>query len=166
MDVTQEQHERAVADSFVEFYNRENGTDYRYHSRGEDPPDLIYRSGSHEMRLEITAAYYDTENAAMLWQNARGVPGARDIWISKSPDVKLIESINSTLAKKCVKRYPSGWVLLVDLYPDLVTAEEFADLISEIQVPAGHPFAEIYVAGVFPASSSGSRGGYHCWKLA
>lgn len=132
MDATQEQHERAVADSFLEFYNRENGTEYRYHSRGQDPPDLIYRSARHEMRLEITAAYYDTANAAMLWQSARGVPGARDMWISKSPDAKLIESINSTLTRKSLKRYPSGYVLLVNLYPDSVTAEEFADLISEI----------------------------------
>ncbi len=166
MDRVQEQHERAVGDAFVNWFNQQNGTEYIYDRRAADPPDLIYRCGDHELRLEITAAYYDPENAAMLWHNARGVPGAPDMWGSKSPDQKLVESINSALAKKCVKAYPPGCVLLVALYPDLTSAEEFAELTPQISVPPDDPFTEIYVAGMFPASSSGSRGGYHCWKLA
>jgi hypothetical protein len=57
MDTTQEQHERAVGAAFIEWYNRQNSTEFRYHDRGADPPDLVYHSGSQELLLEITAAY-------------------------------------------------------------------------------------------------------------
>lgn len=166
MDTIQEQHERAVGDAFVEWYNQRNGTEYRYDTRGTDPPDLIYRSGSQQLILEITAAYYDAGNAAMLWRNARGVPHAPNSWSSKSPDLKLIESINSTIKKKCAKQYPPSCVLLVALYPDLTSAEEFAELMPQVEVPTAQPFTEIYVGGLFPASSSGSLGGHCYWKLA
>ena len=107
MDPTQEQHEQAVGAAFIEWYNRQYGTAFSYHSRGADPPDLVYRCGDHEILLEITAAYYDADYAAMLWQNARGVSGAADLWISKDPDQKLIDNIHAGLTKKCGKPYPA-----------------------------------------------------------
>jgi hypothetical protein len=118
------------------------------------------------MLLEVTAAYYDANNATMLWQNVRGVPGAPQIWMSKGPDRKLIGSVSEILEKKCGKPYPEGCVLLVVLYPDITSAEEFEHLLPDIKIPPATSFAEIYVAGMFPASSGGSRGGYDCWKLA
>lgn len=166
MERTQEQHERAVGDAFIEWYNKQRGTALRYHGRGAEPPDLVYRSGSHEMLLEITAAYYDAANATMLWQNARRVPGATDMWMSKNPDRKLIDSINTGLTKKCNKPYPATCVLVVNIYPDMTSAEELDALIHQIQIPVGHSFAGIYLTGIFPTSRGGSRGGYHCWKLA
>ena len=166
MDPIQEQHEKAVGNAFIEWYNRQNSTEFRYHARGVDPPDLVYRSGRHEMLLEITAAYYDADNATMLWKNARGRPGAADIWISKNPDQKLIDSINAVLAKKCAKQYPANCILVLNLYPDLTDAEELNSLLPQIKVPVNHPFVGIYLAGIFPMSSSGSLSGYHCWKLA
>jgi hypothetical protein len=166
MDSIQERHQRAVGDAFIEWYNKQNGTGFTYHGRGAEPPDLIYCFGSQEMPLEITAAYYDAEYATMLWQNARAVPGSADLWVSKDPDQKLFDRINFRLAKKCDKRYPTRYVLVVGLYPNLTTSEELEAMIAQVKVPADHPFAEIYLAGVFPACSSGSSGGYYCWKLA
>ena len=166
VDATQGQHDRAVADRFIEWYNSRYGTAYEFYARGAEPPDFVYRDGDREMLLEVTAAYYDATNATMLWQNARGVPGAAQSWMSQEPDRKLVESVSATLAKKCGKPYPDGCVLLVVLYPDITSAEEFEHLRSRIQIPPTMPFTEIYVAGVFPASSGGSRGGYYCWKLA
>lgn len=166
MDPTQEQHERAIGDAFIEWYNKQNGTAYGYHDRGADPPDLVYRSGSQEMLLEVTVAYYDADHATMLWQSARGAPDAADSWSSRSPDRKLIDSINLVLAKKSKRAYPPGCVLVLVLYPDLTSAEEFAELMGQINMAPDHPFAEIYVGGLFPASSSGSAGGYFWWKLS
>jgi hypothetical protein len=166
MDPTQEQHEQAIGAAFIEWYNRQCGTTFRYHSRGADPPDLVYRSEDRKMLLEITAAYYNADNAAMLWQNARGVSGAADRWMSKGPDQKLIGSINAGLAKKCEKLYPANCVLVVNIYPDLTSAEELNTLIHQIKVPVNHSFDAIYLTGIFPTSSDGSPGGYHCWKLA
>ena len=165
MDSTQAQHEQAVGAAFIEWYNRQHGTAFRYHSRGADPPDLVYRSGDYEMLLEITAAYYDADNAAMLWQTARNVPGAADMWMSKDPDQKLLDSINAGLAKKCGKPYPAHCALVMQIYPDLISAEELDTLIHHIKIPTDHFFAGIYLTGIFPTSSGGSRGGYFCWKL-
>lgn len=149
----------------VEWYNQQNGTNFEYHDRGANLPDLVYRSGSKEILLEVTVAYYDTGHAMMLWQNARSVPHAADAWNSRSPDQKLIDSVNLMLAKKSTKPYPSGCVLVLALYPDLTTAEEFDDLMYGIKVPIDHPFTQIYVGGMFPASTSGSRGGCFWWRL-
>jgi len=33
VDVTQDKHERAVADSFIEWYNRRHGTAYWFYAR-------------------------------------------------------------------------------------------------------------------------------------
>ncbi len=166
MDAIQEHHERAVGDVFIGWYNERMGTSYEYWARGTDVvPDLIYKYGSKEVLLEITAAYYDAGHATMLWQNARDLPGAPESWTGKSPDQKLVHSVNLALAKKSGKTYPSGCVLLVVIYPDLMDAEEFTALIPEICVPEPQPFAEIYVGGPFPASSSGSVGGYSWWRL-
>jgi hypothetical protein len=165
MDSTQEQHEQAVGAAFIAWYNRQHGTAFRYHSRGADPPDLVYRCGDREILLEITAAYYDADNATMLWQNARGVSGAADMWMSKDPDQKLIDNINVGLTKKCDKSYPADCVLVMHLNPDITTAEEFEALIAQIKIPADHPFVEIYVGGMFPISHN-SNGGYQWWKVA
>lgn len=165
MDAVQDEHERAVANIFVEWYNRLHGTAYVYHTRGADPPDFVYRDGNSEMLVEVTAAYYDAKNAAILWRNARRIPGAPQSWMSKEPDRKLVESVNVALEKKCGKPYPPGCVLLVNVYPDITSAEEFQELLHDIHVPANCFFAEIYVTGEFPTSSGGSPGGYSCWKL-
>jgi len=164
MDPTQEQYERAVGDAFIEWYNAQYRTEFKYYGRGADPPDLVYRSGNRKLLLEITGAYYDTDYATMLWQNARSVPGAPDIWISKNPDQKVVGSINAALAKKCDKHYPVDCVLVVNLEQATTPAEEIEALIAQIKVPAHHTFAEIYLGGIFPISSHG--GGYHFWRLA
>ena len=166
MDTIQEKLERAVVNAFVDRYNNLTGASYEYYARGTDPPDLVYRCGTNELLLEVTVAYYDTGHATMLWQNARNLPDAPDLWSSKSPDQKLIDSVNLALSKKASKVYPSGCVLLVAIYPDLTAAEDFAALMPEIRVPDGHPFAEIYVGGLFLASSGGSIGGCSWWRLS
>jgi hypothetical protein len=165
LDPTQEQHELTVGDAFIRWYNEHEGTEFTYASRGANPPDLVYRSKSKEMLLEITVAYYDPANATILWKNARDLPDAADSWMSKNPDQKLIDSIDAALTKKCNKRYPANCVLVVNLYPAITAAEELDALIHQIKVPVGHPFVGIYLTGIFPISSN-SSGGYHCWKLA
>jgi hypothetical protein len=101
----------------------------------------------------------------MLWQQARNVPAAPDTWSSASPDAKLIEAITAILAKKASKQHPPGCVLVINVYPDITSAEELEAILGEVQVPGKHPFQAIYVAGLFPTSSFGSAAGYRWWKL-
>jgi hypothetical protein len=124
MDVTQEQHERAIADAFIDWYNQQNNTIFRFHKRGETP-DFVYIFGNQTMLLEVTGSYYDEEYAEMLWQNARHRPNAPQMWKGKEPDQNLINHANINLTKKCAKKYPSGCVLLINIYPEITTAEEF-----------------------------------------
>jgi hypothetical protein len=146
-------------------YNTRHGTAFAYYDRGADPPDLIYCDGSQEMLIEVTAAYYNTDHAKMNWQNARGVAGALGMCIIQSPGQELIAHINAGLAKKCDKPYPANCTLVLQLYPDLIAAEELDASISQIRVPRDHPFEHIYLAGIFPMTI-GSQSGYRCWKLA
>jgi hypothetical protein len=81
----------------------------------------------------------------MLWQRARSVPEAADMWMSKDPDQKLIDSINAGLTKKCGKPYPAHCVLLGQIYPDVISAEELNTLIHQIQIPTNPSFAAIIV---------------------
>ncbi len=165
MDMTQEKHERAVADGFIDWYNERHGTTYSFHTRGADPPDFIYRDGRQEMLLETTATYYDAPHATMLWQNARGIPDAPETWSSEGPDRKLVAMASAALKKKCAKDYPRKCILVVGLYPDITSAEEFQELLPDIQIPEECSFTAIYLAGAFPSSSGGTKGGYYCWKL-
>jgi hypothetical protein len=161
MDATQEQQERGVGNNFIGWYNGRYGTAFAYYDRydrGVDRPDLIYRDGSKELLLEITASYYGPEHAKMLWQNARNVAGAPNIVIIKSPDQQLIDFINIGLAKKCEKTYPLNCILVFQIYPDLISMGELDVLINQIQIPEDHSFKEIYLAGIF-------SNGYGCWKL-
>jgi hypothetical protein len=166
VDTIQDKHERAIADRFIKWYNQRHETAYTFYARGAEPPDFVYRDGGCEMLLEATAAYYDANSATSLWQNARGVSRGPHSWMSKDPDRMLVDSVSKIIKKKCGKPYPDGCLLLVVLYPDITSAEEFKHLLPEITIPLTTPFAEIYVAGVFPASSDGSQDGYYCWKLA
>src|SRR5262245_5335613 len=153
MDLVQEQHERAVGDAFIDWYNAQNGTNYVYGGRGSDPPDLIYQAGTNQLFIEIAGSYYDEDNARMLWQHARNVPGAPGMWRGVRPDAQLIKAANAILAKKASKPYPPGCILVVNLYPDITSAEEFEAILADIKVPAQHPFRGIYVTGLFPESS-------------
>ena len=159
MDEMQEKHERGVGDDFIKWYNIKHSTVFVYHDRGADPPDLIYRDGDQEMLLEITASYYGPEQAKMYWQNARRVADAPSMYMLQNPDQNLIEDINTRLAKKCDKPYPINCTLVLQIYPDLISAGELDVLIEEIQIPSSHSFKSIYLAGIF-------TNGYQCWKLA
>ena len=158
MDAIKEQHERAIADAFINWYNQQHNTIFKFHERGETP-DFIYIFGNRKMLLEVTGSYYDDDYAKMLYQNARHRPNAPQIWIGKEPDQNLINHANVGLTKKCAKKYPTGCILLINIYPDITTSEEFQSLIHQINIPLNNPFIEIYVGGRFPVGS------FYYWKL-
>ena len=161
MDFLQEGHERAVGNAFIGWFNNRSSTNYQFASRAGEAPDLIYRDGNREMRLEITTAWYDAAAAKYEWQNARGSPNAPEDWEGVDPDQNLIESVNEILRKKCSASYGSNCSLVVEVLPRLTTAEELQALLGNIAIPRDSPFAGIYLTD---RSDGASR--YHCWKLA
>lgn len=164
MDATQEKHERAVGESFVGWYNAQNGTAFAYQGRPSEAPDLRFTDGDQELLLEIADSYYDKRDAELKWKNAREVSGAPKAWYGVNMDAALTEHINTVIADKCGKNYGPRCILIVNVSPNLTTAEELEPLLKILKVPA-HAFQAIYVTGGFPQSSQ-SAGGYRCWKIS
>lgn len=91
MDAIQEKHERAVGDTFIGWYNAQNGTTFVYQGRPGEAPDLTFVDGEQELLLEIADSYYDKRDAEVKWQNARDVPGAPKAWYGANMDAALAD---------------------------------------------------------------------------
>jgi hypothetical protein len=124
VDSIQERHERAVGDALIGWLNRREGRSLSFMRRGDDAPDLIYREGFDDLGLEIVGAYYDQDDATLLWQNARNVPNAPTEWSGVNFDSALLRSIEMRVREKCRKAYGANCALLVAVQPGLTTAPE------------------------------------------
>jgi len=156
--------ERAIGDNFVNWYNKEQGSSFVFERLGDDPPDLVYQAGKQVLPIEVTTAYYGSEDAKMRWKTARRDPSASDRWSGLNPEQSLVANVTDQISKKCVGKHDPGTVLVVGLYPALTTRNDFEKLKSEISIPQTVPFAQIYAGGNFP-SGSGSAGGYFYFRL-
>ncbi len=166
MDAVQEQHERAVGERFIGWYNSNCGTHYEYCGRAGEAPDLMFRDGSNDLRIEVTDAYYDAADAEVRWKNARGMPDAPNKWSGVNVDDALAKHITARIERKSRSAYGGKCFLLVNVNPAITTAFELEALLPTISLPARHFFSAIYLVGGFGWSSSGEQGGYRCWKLA
>lgn len=158
------QHERAVGDAFVRWYNSNKSASFVFQSLGADPPDLVYQDGERMLPLEITTAYYDSTDARMRWGHARNDPRAPNEWSGVNPDQLLMADVGEILKKKCLGTHENGTVLVVQVYPAITTISDVDHRVKSIPIPTIVPFSEIYLTGDFPTSST-SPGGYYCWKL-
>ena len=159
--------ERAIGDEFVSWLNKGNCSQFQFERVGADPPDLIYRDGNKTLAIEITTAYYDQEDASMLWRLAREdrtTPVKRSKPFDE-PDQRLIGDINKRIIAKCLGAHEAGTVLVIDVYPAITRTDEFETLRHKIAIPGAIPFGAIYVTGWFPSGGDG-RGGYSCWKVS
>ena len=80
MDTAQQTFERKVGDLFIEWLNCERSAAFEYRGRADQAPDLVYSDGTETITLEVTSAWYDTNDAQFWWQNLRGDPEARAGW--------------------------------------------------------------------------------------
>lgn len=166
MDEIQERFERTVGDAFIQWYNRTTGAQFSFLRRPKEAPDLMYSDGSNALQIEIGGAYPGKEEAAFWWQNLRKAPNAPQQVAGKDMDEHLIADINRRVEEKCGKSYGAGCLLVVYVHPAMTTAEEVDEYLDQIKVPESNPFRAIFVTGHFPMSSSGSVGGYRCWKVS
>ena len=104
-------HERAVGDSFVEWYNVQQDRHLVFLSKRERP-DLVYQDKSDGaiIGLEVTMAYPNKRIAEFEWDFARGKRKAatidsfdaeRDSFCFINPDEMLAKDINKRLIEKC-----------------------------------------------------------------
>jgi predicted nucleic acid-binding protein len=151
--------ERQVGDGFVSWLNDNRGTTYRL-VRSQDAPDLVYASGTTELAIEVTAAYYDNDYGEFLWGFTRPKWKAPADWSGDHPDRSLIEAVARAISEKSMKKHGPNCVLLVYVpMQPLTTAEELGALLAKQSSSADPPFAGVYVVGLFPGTTS-APGGY------
>ena len=156
--------ERGIGESFIQWYNKNNKTNFTFEEFGANPPDLIFRESAMVLPVEISTSYYDNNFSTMKWKSARNDPTVADLWLGINPDTSLINSINERINKKCLSKYDPSTILVIGIHPAITTKMEFEELKKGIIIPRTNPFDAIYTAGRFP-SRGRERGGYSCWKL-
>jgi len=152
--------EKKIGEDFVCWYNKNNGTNYSFDRRGEDPPDLVFIDDKSEIFLEVTTAYYDDGKHAKFEWNPKF---SRD-WVGCNSDLSLVKNISSIIDDKCQKDCGQNCILIIGIYPNVTSFEEFIKLIPEIRIPQKTPFLSIYIAGVFPEMSM-VNSHYRCIRL-
>ena len=158
MNDLKEKNERAVGDNFIEWLNSERETKYRFIKHPDRAPDLLYSSNGNELFIEVTAAFYDSEHAKLIWKGVRGEADAPNRWIGVDPNKSLAAEIQNCLIKKAQKRYECKTLLLIEVPPGVTSAEELAELLEKHQFPKDLPFVGIYVVGNFRIKKDSSGG--------
>jgi hypothetical protein len=163
MDPIQAQHELAVGERLITALNHEEGSAYKFLERGNDAPDLIYSDGGLRLGIEVGTVYYHSKDAELRWKGARSKTDAPTSWGMNAeevmrwgfePDANLMLSLQKLLNAKCQKYYGDNCWLLISLYPNLTSWEEFEELLRTFEPPAAHRFKRILIAGTFPFTFS------------
>ena len=160
MEPLKDRVELASGNAFIEWLNEKSGSNYSYSGRADEAPDLIYKDGVNEIRIEHTGAYYDSSHAAFIWKGMRTDDEIIGPWVGCNPDENLYCEIKHRIEEKCKKDYGRNCVLLVEIPPGGTSFEELEELLLPFSnIPGFKRFIGIYVAGRFPITTR-SVGGY------
>ena len=159
------QHEKAIAERFIERYNEANKTNFVFKQRGKPPaPDFEYKDSttSEVIGLEVTGVYYDEHHAEGTWQVARREIKSFQSNVICSPTERLRESIEHAIAKKCQRNYDFSppIILALDVTRSLHDERDVKGIEAmarQVKLPEQIPFHEIYF-GI-------QLGEYRIWKL-
>lgn len=159
------QHEKAIAERFIERYNEANKTDFIFKQRGKPPaPDFEYEdlTTGKVIGLEVTGVYYDEHQAKGTWQVARGEVKSFQSNVICGPTERLRESIEHATAEKCQKAYDFSYpiILVLDVTRSLhdeQDIEKIEAMARQVKLPEQISFHEIYF-GI-------ELGQYRIWKL-
>jgi len=147
-----DQHERAVGESFIATHNGRHRTAFKLIERLDEAPDLLFRDGDRDMRAQVTTAYYDPLKAEFRWTHAQSRPGVPEIGTAFDFERGLVRSINDEIAERCGGERGRGCILLISVHPTVTTATMLSEVLSHVAAPAFNPFEGIYLAGHFSKS--------------
>ncbi len=160
METLKEKVELASGNAFIDWFNNKYRTNYSYHGRAGEAPDLIYSDNKSELTIEHTGAYYDSSHASFIWKGARSTEEITEPWIGCNPDDNLAKEIRNRIEEKSIKDYGKNCILLIEVPPGVTAAEDLEKrLLTLPTLQGGERFLGIYVAGRFPITSN-SSGGY------
>lgn len=134
----------------MEWISHEFGRNFNFKSRADEAPDLVYETQEGIVRVEVTAAYYDSHHAKFLWDGARN-PEAELGGLVVGPNFTntLASEILNRIEVKSKKDYGKGCILLISITPGATSYNDLNKLLAASEI-SGTPFSGIYVAGVFP----------------
>jgi hypothetical protein len=141
-----------VSGEFLLDYNHEKRSRFKVLASGCPPqPDIICKDveTGEEIGIEVTIVYYDEQHAKSVWRAARG-EAASGYPLSRPDSVenlRVLHRANLAIKRKSKKSY--GFVgrilLLVATYPRRLYLTRMKEHLNALQVPATHPFHEIYI---------------------
>lgn len=147
--------ERKVADRFFDWLKNQSGPEFVFSRRAGEAPDLVYVSGTDQLQVEVTTAYYDGTHAKFLWDFERGAENPPAGWHGVgNPHRALADEVLTRLRDKCGKRYGGTTILLILIPPGLTSADDLWELVSAQTLPSVIPYLGVYVVGRFPISTS------------
>jgi len=165
MDTVQEARERDQGDRFIAWFNEQHGTSYLYVGRAGEAPDLLYRDHEVALRLELTEAYADTDEARFKWGLLRRRDNVPSAWAGVDPEEALARDISERIARKCINAYGPSCLLVVVVDPLVTSVQEFEGVLNKVGVPRTHSFRGVFVGGQFAWSTRDGKPVYRCWEL-
>lgn len=151
--------EHQAAKLFMRWYENTTGQRIRHIWHNQPTkPDVSCRLEGERLDLEIAHLYGSEQEAMILLGRELTEHTAEELRALQrqgDPHVRLLDSLNRILANKAEKTYQSDrvWLVIRNVHPAW-TADEIRQLQHCcIDVPANHPFEQIWIVGDFEGNT-------------
>jgi hypothetical protein len=140
----------------VKYFLKQSGLFRGYSVYPAEPPypDIVLKSGSKEIGIEVTRIFEHGEFGAKrhfgiektIEEGFTAVRRYAFRELDLAPaNLKMIPPLNNALLSKSKKEYPVETILLIDSqYPPFEKAD-YLRYIDQVKVPSVHPFSEIWL---------------------
>jgi hypothetical protein len=144
--------EHQAAKIFMRWYEHDSGKKIRHiwHNRPRKP-DVSCRLEGQRLDLEVAHLYGSEEEARQILGrelHTKTIVELRELDQMFEPDQRLLKALNRILINKSHKSYKSNrvWLVIRNAHPAW-GAEQIKALQHCIDVPANHPFEQIWMVG-------------------
>ncbi len=143
------QYERWAADALVHALDL-NFT-FERHGNDLNEPDIIYKTDSHSLGIEVTTAYYSDDQASAAWDNATHLGDVlegfrKSVGTIDQPDELICSRVQKVINDKAAKEYVGtieNWLCIVEQAP--LTDKNHLNVCMEgLQIPP-NDFEAIYI---------------------
>ena len=151
------QLEHQAAKIFMRWYEHDTGKQIRHiwHNR-PIKPDVSCELEGRRLDIEIAHLYGSEQEAMQILGRELSDRTRKELCDLEKVDTRarLLSALNRILANKALKQYKTSrvWLVIRNAHPQW-TVKEIKQLQHCIDVPAGHPFEQIWMVGDFTGAS-------------